>query len=186
MTKILIAVWTSVFVFGINLSYGQEKEQQINWISWEEAAEQMEVTPKKIILDVYTSWCVWCKRMDESTFQNEQIAAYINEHFYPVRLDAEYREDIKFKGKNYKFIRSGRSGYHELAAELLNGRLSFPTIVFMDDQLNVIQSIAGYKTSAQFQRIITYFGSNGHTNTPWSTYQKSFAPKMMLIKNDKP
>lgn len=149
---------------------------QINWMTWEEAMQLSESEPRKILLDVYTEWCYWCKRMDESTFRDTSIAGYINENFYPVKFDAEQKQDIEFKGKVYKYMKSGKKGFHELAAVLLNGRLSFPTLVFLDHEHNVIQSIVGYKTPVQFEKIATYFAEDHFKKTPWSTFKKNYKP----------
>lgn len=149
---------------------------KIEWLSWEEALAKSAVNKKKIIVDVYTDWCGWCKRMDASTFQEPHIADYVNEHFYAVRFDAEQKEDIVFQGKTYSFVKNGRRGYHELAAEITRGRLSYPTIVFLDEEQRVIQPVPGYKSAEQFEQIITYFGRNEHQKTPWETYQSSYQP----------
>ena len=150
--------------------------EKINWLTWEEAVEHSKTQKKKLLVDVYTEWCGWCKRMDAATFQQPQIAKYVNEHFYAIKFDAEQKEDIVFNGRTFKFIKNGRRGYHELAAEITRGRLSFPTIVFLDENLNVIQPVPGYKDPDQFEQIITYFGRNEHTKTPWETYQKGYHP----------
>ena len=63
-----------------------------------------------------------------------------NECQLAVRFDAEQKDEIEFNGKMYKFVKSGRNGYHELAAELLRGRLTFPTVVFMEEDAEDIQS----------------------------------------------
>lgn len=157
----------------------------IKWLSLDEAMQAAAEQPKKIMVEVYTDWCVWCTKMEETTFQDEHIASYINENFYPVRFDADQKASIKFDGQVYKFVRAGNSSYHELAAHLLRGRLSYPAIVFMDENTNVIQTISGYKSPIQFMQVITYFGEDRHRTTPWSTYKKSFVPKQMLIKHEK-
>jgi thioredoxin-related protein len=156
----------------------------IKWMSIEDAMQAAEEKPKKIMVEVYTDWCVWCKKMDEQTFQDEYIAKYINENFYPVRFDAHQKEAIKFDGEVYKFVKSGNGGYHQLAAHLLKGRLSYPAIVFMDESSDLIQTITGYKSPMQFMQMITYFGEDRHRTTPWSTYKKSFVPKQMMIKHE--
>lgn len=134
---------------------------------------------KKLLLNVYTDWCGWCKRMEKGTFEEPNIARYINENFYPVKFDAEQKEDLEYKGKTYKYVKNGQRGYHELAAELLKGRLSFPTVVFLDEGMEVIQSIVGYKTPGQFERIATYFAQNHYKKTPWSIYQSSYKPLLI-------
>ncbi len=148
----------------------------INWITWEQAVQKSEKERKKILVDVYTDWCGWCKRMDKATFQQAHIAKYVNEHFYAIKFNAEYREEIVFNGKTYKFVENGRRGYHELAAEIMRGRLSYPTLVFLDERKKVIQPIPGYKDPEQFEKIITYFGRNEYLKTPWESYQKSYQP----------
>ena len=186
MTKRIIALFLmSFYLFSSGVLNAQETPEEIQWLSWEEAIEKSEIEPRKIIMEVYTEWCIWCKRMDEKTLQNDSIIKYINENYYAVRFDAEHKDEIEFNGKMYKFVKSGRNGYHELAAELLRGRLTFPTVVFMEEDAEVIQSLAGYKSPMQFMQMITYFGENRHRNTPWSTYKKSFAPpQQMMIKNE--
>ncbi len=153
-----------------------EKPGLINWLTWEQAIEKSQKQKKKILIDVYTDWCGWCKRMDAATFQQPHIAKYVNENYYAIKFDAEQKEEITFNGKTYKFVKNGRRGYNELAAEITRGRLSFPTIVFMDENLNVIQPVPGYKDPDQFEQIITYFARNEHLKTPWDKYQKSYQP----------
>lgn len=133
--------------------------------------------PRKMLVDVYTEWCNWCKRMDTTTLDEPDIVRYINTHFYPVRLNAEARRELTYQGKSYKFHSRGQKGYHELAARLLRGRLSYPSIVFLDEQQEVIQSVVGFKTPDQFRAITTYFGDDQYKRTPWSTYRRTYSPK---------
>ncbi len=153
----------------------------INWLTWEQALLKSQKQKKKFVVDVYTDWCGWCKRMDAATFQQPHIAKYVNENFYAIKFNAEQKEDIVFNGKTYKFVANGRRGYHELAAEIMRGRMSYPTVVFLDESKKVIQPIPGYKDPTQFEQIITYFGRNEHLTTPWETYQKSYTP---LVKDN--
>ena len=73
-------------------------------------------------------------------------------------------------------VKNGMRGYHELAAEITRGQLSFPTVVFLDEKIEVIQSIPGYRDTKEFETIATYFGRNEHLKTPWETYQKNYQP----------
>lgn len=159
----------------------QEKGVKINWLSWQQATELAKKNKKKLLLDVYTDWCSWCKKMDEATFQKAGIAKYINANFYPVKFDAEYKGELQYQDKTYKFVKNQKGGYHELAATLLNGKLSFPSVVFLDEDMNIIQSIIGFKTPEEFEQIITYFAKDHHKETPWSSYQKSY--KSVLVSD---
>ncbi len=160
----------------------QQPASEINWLTWDEAVQLSEKQKKKIFLDVYTEWCRWCERMDTTTFQDPDIVEYINKNFYPVRFDAEYKEDIRYQGEVYKYVRNGKRGYHQLAEKWLKGRLSYPTLVFMDEDQRVIQSIVGFKSSEKFKLIATYFGSNEYRVTPWSTYCRNYENEKQAIE----
>ncbi len=170
---ILTLLFCSIF----SLS-GQDK---INWLTWEEAMEKNKVDGKKIVVDVYTEWCGWCKKMDKATFENPMIVQYINENYHAVKFDAERKKSIVFNEKEYKFIRSGRKGYHELAFELLGGRLSYPTVVFLDENSTVIQPIKGYQDSYTFDMIMRYFAEDHFKKTPWKKFTADFKPQAEAI-----
>lgn len=146
----------------------------IQWMTIEQALEKSKTEKKKIFVDLYTDWCRWCKYMDSTTFVNPNIAIYLNEHYYPVKFNAEQEHDIVFKDKTYKFKKGRPKGYHELAGFWLNNKLSFPTIVFLDENQQVLQSIAGYQEVRKMEAIITYFGSDSHKKIPWESYEKNF------------
>ncbi len=166
LTIAMIALSSSVVLMG---------QAKIEWLTWEEAVEKSEVEQKKFVVDVYTDWCGWCKKMDKSTFAHPEIVEYLNDNYYPIKFNAEQREDIKLKDKVYRFVRAGRNGYHQLAAEITFGKLSYPTIVFLDENLEVIQPLAGYKDAKVFTMIMRYFGEDHHKTTPWKKYTSTYS-----------
>ena len=151
-----------------------EPTVKVQWMTLEEAMEKCKTEKRKIFIDVFTDWCGWCKRMDESTFVDPEVAQYLNDNYYAVKLNAEQQQDIVFNNKTYHFHKNGARGYHELAAELLNNRLSFPTVVFLDESMNVIQPIPGYLEASKLETILNYFGTDSHKTTPWETYERRF------------
>src|SRR3990172_7231234 len=109
------------------------KEKEIKWYTFKEAQELNKKTPKKFLIDCYTNWCGWCKKMDATTFKNEVIAKYVNEKYYAIHFNAETKDTINFNGKDY----TNKSGTHSLAIYLLNKQLSYPNIVYLDEDLNL-------------------------------------------------
>jgi thioredoxin-related protein len=148
----------------------------VHWMSLEQALEKSKLEKRKIFVDVYTDWCGWCKHMDSTTFLNPAVASYLNDHYYAVKFNAEQTQDIFFKDKVYRFQKNGSRGYHELAALWLNNRLSFPTVVVLDENLTLIQPVPGYQDAGKMEAIINYFGSDSHRRVPWETYEKAFTP----------
>lgn len=165
-------------IFMLAQGFKPAEKTEIEWITFEEMVQRNEKEPKKIIIDVYTDWCGWCKKMDASTFQNEEISRYISENYHAVKFDAEQKESITFNGKEFKFIEQGRRGYHELAAALMNGKMSYPTVVFLDENLNMIQPLPGFKGPADMEAILHYFGDNAYKGTQWDEFVKSFQSQL--------
>lgn len=149
-------------------------QEKIQWMSIEEAyaLTLTESTPKKIFIDVYTDWCGWCKRMDKATFQNPEVAAYMNEHYYNVKFDAEQKESIEILGNTFEFVPQGNRGYHELAAALLNGKMSYPTVIFMNGKFEMLSPVPGYQEAGPFMNIAKYFGDNIYTEKSWQDYSQ--------------
>ncbi|MEQ9403426.1 MAG: DUF255 domain-containing protein [Cyclobacteriaceae bacterium] len=163
-----------VFVFIITVSsFNSVPESKVEWLTFEEAVELHKNNPKKLLIDLYTDWCGWCKVMDRETYSNAQLSAYINENFYPVKFNAEQKEEVIFSGHTFKFIPSGKRGYHELAAALTRNQLTYPTTVFMDEELRIIQPIAGYLKPHQMEPILNFIGDDHYKKTPWDEYKKS-------------
>ena len=165
-------------------SFVSAEAQQIEWISWEEAEKRLEAEPRKVVVDVYTEWCGWCKKMDAQTFHNPEIANYVNEKYYAIKFDAEYRETITLNGKDYNYVRNGNKGYNELAAYILRGKLSYPSIVFLDEKLEVIQPIPGFRDPVTFNMILSYFEGDYHKSVPWKVYSENYPKKKLMPERD--
>ncbi|MDP4607253.1 MAG: DUF255 domain-containing protein [Flavobacteriaceae bacterium] len=153
---------------------GHIQAQDIQWMSFEAAIEMQAKAsqPKKIFIDVYTDWCGWCKKMDAETFNNPEVAAYMQAHFYMVKLDGEGKKPIVFRGKTFSYVPSGRNGYHELAAGLMQGQLSYPTVVFLNEQAELLSPVPGYHPPKSFIPIARFFGDNHYKTSSWEDYNK--------------
>lgn len=143
----------------------------VKWMSFEQAVEKSKTEKRKIFIDVYTDWCGWCKVMDKNTFSEEQVARILNEKFYPVKLDAEQTADIQFQGTTFKFVPYGNKGSHQLAMALLNNQMSYPTVVFLDEDFRMIQPLAGYQKAEEFHKIIQFIGEDHYKKMKWTDWQ---------------
>lgn len=122
---------------------------ELNWLSITDIENLDNPQGKKFLVDMYTDWCGWCKVMDKKTFTDEGVKKYLEENFYVVKFNAETKLPINFKGKEYNWVARGRKGTNELAIEMMQGRMSYPTMVYLDKDLNVISAIPGYKKPEQ-------------------------------------
>lgn len=151
-----------------------EKTGEVKWLTFEQAIEKSKTEKRKIFIDVYTDWCGWCKVMDKNTFSEPNVAKILNEEFYPVKFNAEQREDVVLGPTTYKFVPSGSNGYHQLAAALLNNKLSYPTVVFLDENFGMIQPVPGYQKPEEFHKMIQYIGQDHYKTITWADWPKHY------------
>ena len=124
-------------------------EGGMEWLSFDEVDKMSNKGDKKYLVDVYTSWCGWCKVMDKQTFTDDKVKDYVGENFHPVKFDAERKTPIPFNGKDYEWMPGGRKGINKLAVELLGGRMSYPSLVYLDKNMNKIKVSPGFKKPDQ-------------------------------------
>ncbi|MBK8443811.1 MAG: DUF255 domain-containing protein [Sphingobacteriales bacterium] len=159
----------------------------IRWMSIEEAVAASQKNPKKIMVDVYTDWCGWCKKMDKTTFVHPTIVEYVNANYYAVKLDAEQKTPIKLGEETFEYVQgSNGRGYNQFAATLLNGRMSFPTLVFLGEDLSNLSIAPGFKEPDMMDKILHYFAENHHQTTPWADFDKSFQSKIAMPEKQTP
>jgi len=168
MKKIILA---AIFIVTAIAVQAQEK---VKWVGFEEAVELNKKDPKPILVDLYTDWCGWCKRMDKDTYSNEVIAKYINENYYAVKMDGEGKEDIQYKDKTFKFVQQGRSKYHEFAAAIMNGKMSYPSTAFFNAEQQLLQTVPGYLSKEKFEKILAFFGGGNEGKEEWPAFEKNF------------
>lgn len=153
-----------------------ELKGPVHWYTFGEAVELQKKTPKPIMVDVYTSWCGPCKMMSTNTFGNEIIAKYLNEHFYPVKFNAETRDSVAFNGVVFKNNNppETKRPVHDFAVSILDGKLSYPSVVFLDTDIKRIYTSVGYYQAKQFEPLLNFFGGGIYKTAKYEDFQKTF------------
>lgn len=164
-------IFFSFMLIGLSLMLGA---QDVKWYTFEEAVKLNQTQPRKIMVDVYTDWCGWCKVMDKKTFSQPIVAAYLNETYYAVKFNAEQKEDIILGNDTLKFIPSGSKGYHELAAALLNNKLSYPSVVFLDEKIKIIHLQQGFTKAEPFDKMLKFIGGNHYVDKKWEVWSQTY------------
>ena len=146
-------------------------------IKWAKSLDSALATAKKthrlVMVDFYTDWCGWCKKLDKDTFSNPVIAEILNNKYYAVKFDAEGKEPVTFQGR--KFVNDGSLGKtHQLAYALLQGKLGYPTVVFLTASSELITPVSGYKTPAQIEPMLSYFAGTSWQKQSYDDFLKTF------------
>ena len=120
---------------------------QLKTYIFSEAEKLEQQQSKPIFVFVHTSWCKYCKMMENSTFKNPEVIQLLNDNFYFVSLDAENKAPITFKDRTFKFKPKGKNtGVHELAEELgtVDGSITYPTFSILDKNNTILLQISEF------------------------------------------
>lgn len=156
---------------------------KVHWVSLQEAIELQKKDPKPLMIDVYTKWCGPCRMMSQNTFETDSVSDFLNKHYYAVKFDAEGNDSITMHGqtfvnKDYVPNTPGRGAVHPLAMYL--NVSAYPTLIFMDDKLNFLAPIVGYKTPSQIEIYLRLFSADQYksitTTDQWQAHERGFVP----------
>lgn len=179
-TILFICIITSAVLVEGFVSSPSAETSIVRWYTFGEAVQMQKKQPRMIMVDVYTNWCGPCKMMSKYTFEHPVIAKYLNENFYPVKFNAETRDSVKFN--NVVFVNNSPPEnprpVHDFASSILDGKLMYPSIVFLNEQLQRAQIISGYHTADQFEPMLKYFGSGSYKSLKFDDYKQSFVPEI--------
>ncbi len=142
-------------------------DTEVNWMTIEEAQDAIREEPRMIFVDVYTDWCSWCRRMTSETYAHPVIAEYLNTHYYPVKLNAEQEEPIDFRGVTFENENLGeRRPAHSFAIALLQGQMSYPSVAFFDEDLDLLTAIPGFRPPASMEAVLAFFNEGVYKENP--------------------
>ncbi len=181
MKKSLILILLTIAAISANSQNTTTSDKStIKWFTIQEAEKLFTQSPRPFFIDTYTDWCGWCKKMDKDTFTNPVISEILNNKFYPVKFDAEGKESVTFLGQT--FVNDGKYGKaNQLAVALLNGQLSYPTVVFLFPQKDGKLASApfpGYREPKDMEVLLSFFAEKAYDTQKLDDFQKSFSGKV--------
>ena len=165
---ISFAAFTSINLFG------QNEEGLVKWISFKEAQELNKKQPKPLLIDIYTDWCGWCKHMIKTTYSNPNIAAYVNQYFYPVKFNAETKDTIEYNDKIYKPTSPNPKTPHELAIKFLGNNLSYPSTIFVNNNFEFNLLAPGYLDEKKIEPLLIYTVENVYKSSAYEDFNTQF------------
>ncbi|MGB9603788.1 MAG: thioredoxin domain-containing protein, partial [Limisphaerales bacterium] len=90
----------------------QHQYNPVDWFPWgDEAFNKAKAENKPIFLSIGYSTCHWCHIMEKESFENNEIAKYLNEHFVSIKVDREERPDIDRIYMTFVQATAGQGGW---------------------------------------------------------------------------
>ena len=160
-------VATLILYYGGSTSYGDDRPKKakvsdIHWLRFDEGVKLAAKDKKPVVIDFYTDWCGWCKKMDKETYYDTAVVNFASRHLVMVKVNAESEERFGFKGTTY----SGRQLARYFEVE------GFPTTVFLHADGETITAIPGYQPPEQFLPILRYIQGGWYEKMDFEQFLK--------------
>lgn len=172
MNKLKIILFVALLFSGVfTMEAQQVSKDVIKWYDFEAGMKLANKQNKVVIIDFYTDWCGWCRKMDNETFRDSAIVAIINKYFIAIKFNAEGADPVDFNGENFTNPHPGsRSSAHQLAVKLMQGQLSYPTYVYLDSKGKTITITKGYMVAGDIAPLLKYIGSDAYLTRTWKEF----------------
>jgi len=135
----------------------------VKWHSFDEGVALARQENKKILVDVYTDWCVWCKKMDKEVYTNGAVGQKMTTNFIAVKLNAESQKGVTFDG----------TPMNEASLAGTMGVTGYPTVVFLDPAAKPITKISGYMEPKEFASVLRFIGEDHYKTKSFQDYKNS-------------
>lgn len=125
--------------------------ESVRWRDWNTGMREASESKRPVLVDVYTDWCGWCKRMDRDVYARADVQDYLARKFVPIKLNAEARHEASYEGKVY-------------TARTLASRFrvsSYPMTIFLRSGGDHVANVPGYIPHDKFLLLLRYIG-DGH------------------------
>ncbi len=175
------------FKNNFDITFSKTKDQgtgKVQWVSFEDAQKLAKSSPKPILINIGAPFSITSKVMDATTFTDPYTADYINQYFYAVKFDPTTKDSITFGGKTY--INQGVSHpFHDLALMLTNRQIGIPATIYLNEKLELISNVPGYRAPEEFESLLTFFGEAEYKTKSWADFIKTFTSKRTPPKSQK-
>lgn len=143
---------------------GDKKPPSLEWTGLDKATVKASAEKKAILLDVYTDWCGWCKKMDKEVFVDPAVAEVLASKFALAKVNGESKESFTFKGQKTDGVGIAR-GF---------GVRGYPSIIFLDSNGDMLTMIPGFLNAEQFLPVVMFIGNREYEKMEWDAYLANY------------
>lgn len=153
MRRLLLIIGLSVLLVHAEAA----PQDTLKKVSFEDIERLQKIQRRHVLVFIKTSWCSYCKAMEETVFKHPEVIEELNKKFYSVFLNAESRRKIHFSGRLFSFKPTGENtGIHELAEELaaVEGKVSYPAICVINAENEIIFQYQGVLNRQELLKVL--------------------------------
>lgn len=182
--RILAAGLLSLALYGTipAQSPAPEATPAVQWMEFDAALKTASASGKHIMVDVYTDWCGYCKKLDAETYSEEGVRKILADSYVSIKLKGDSSRKLKVsvqpldsEGKTLlRFVVTDTASSSE--ASLSRGALratGFPTIAFLAPDGRLITTRPGYINAEQFTHIINFIKDDLYEVMSFNEYLQS-------------
>ncbi|WP_027384234.1 thioredoxin family protein [Epilithonimonas caeni] len=128
---------------------------QIKNHQFEELENLQKSELRNAIVLIKTDWCNYCKAMENTTFKDQKVIECINKNYYFVELNSEEKREIHFAEKTFRYKPTGfNTGVHELGETLTEGKTTYPSLIILNPQNEIVFQYNGYLKASELLDIL--------------------------------
>lgn len=143
---------------------GQSKAlNTLKWYSFDDGLALAKKEKKMVLIDFYTDWCGFCKKMDRETYSDQRIIRYLNEKYVLVKINPEKSGDLKFRGNTYTYSTFAR----------YIGVNGYPSTLFMEFDEELITMVPGFVSADEFINMIRFLGDRHYKTMKYDEFLKT-------------
>ncbi|MCB4807422.1 thioredoxin family protein [Tamlana sp. 62-3] len=158
--KLKLVILSTLLGLYIQQTIIAQNTNAINWLSFSQLEDSLAIKPKKVFINFYADWCVYCKKKDKVAFKDKSVISKLNKDYYAVKMNAETTDTITFGNETFinKEIGKKRNPTHQiplLLASRKNIPFSLPATVILNEQFIISERFFEYLDSEKLLDLLS-------------------------------
>ncbi|MGE5174858.1 MAG: thioredoxin family protein [Hyphomicrobiales bacterium] len=138
-------------------------EAKLEWLTFDAATERAAKEKKHVIVDIYTTWCGWCKVMERQTYADPEVTSYLEKNFVLAKVNGESLNKMHWQGKELTERQFAR----------VVGVTGYPATYFLKPDAELLGGVAGFIKKPDFMVYARFVGTRWYEKGSIQAYVDS-------------
>lgn len=137
--------------------------EKLEWLAFDAATARAKDQKKHIIVDIYTTWCGWCRVMEQQTYGDPEVAAYLRDNFVLAKVNGESSAKLRWRGKELTERQFARAV----------GVTGYPATYFLKPDAELLGGMGGFLRPPEFMIYARYVSTRWYEKGKINAYMDS-------------